>query len=423
MGNLEKNKLIGPAINKIKELKLGQSALLAGSAGIGQAISYIFMPILSRVFTTEDYSTFSLFYAWIVPLAVFSTFRMEFAIPHQSEKVKRYSTANLAMKNSFYFTLLIAAILVVGFLVGHFSHPELCLWLPLGILSISIPQVLYFLSTRENQYKKSGLYRIINNLVLQSISALLGWLSLGSNGLIIGMLIGQLAGAITLAIGNFKALREAGKSSPWPKTLKDYKSYIWYSTPQGLIETLQLSGTIFVIYSLFDEPYPGLFYLCWRILQSPISLISNTIFVVHYNNASQYHNNGEDYQWLIKKTAKLLFVIGSIFGGLLFIFGPQLFALFLGEPWREAGEIARILSLWFVFQFAVTPFSFVAILEKQQRTAFLISVLDIIFKLSSLIIGYNFHSIKIGLTLYSISSSMLLLATYLWYLIKSKKKS
>ncbi len=409
--------------SKIKELKLGQSALLAGSAGIGQAISYVFMPVLSRVFTTEDYSTFSLFYAWIVPLAVFSTFRMEFAIPHQSDTEKRFSTAHLAIKNSMYLTLIITAVLILGYAFGYFEHPEMCLWLPLGILSISIPQILYFLSTRENQYKQSGLYRIINNLVLQSVTALLGWMAWGSNGLIIGMLIGQLAGALTLVIGNFRKLVHARSEHSWPKSLQEFRSYILYSTPQGLIETLQLSGTIFVIYALFDEPYPGLFYLCWRILQSPISLISNTIFVVHYNNASQLHNQNEDYQWLIKKTAKLLFVVGTFIGAILFLFGPPLFAFFLGEPWREAGEIARILSVWFVFQFAVTPFSFVAILEKQQRTAFLLSVIDILIKLLSLMVGSYFHSIQIGLVLYSISSSLLLLYTYFWYLKKSKKHS
>ncbi len=415
--------MIRTITSKIKELKLGQSALLAGSAGIGQAISYIFMPVLSRVFTTEDYSTFSLYYAWIVPLAVFSTFRMEFAIPHQSDSEKRFSTAHLTIKNSIYITLICALILALGYVFGFLSHPEMCIWLPLGILSISIPQILYFLSTRENQYKKSGLYRIINNLVLQSATALLGWMTWGSYGLIIGMLIGQLAGALTLATGNFKKIIQARSSKTWIQSLHEFKSYILFSTPQGLIETLQLSGTIFVIYALFDEPYPGLFYLCWRILQSPISLISNTIFVVHYNNASQLHNQNEDYRWLIKKTAKLLFAVGAFIGVLLFFLGPWLFALFLGEPWREAGEIARILSLWFVFQFAVTPFSFVAILEKEQRTAFLLSVIDIIVKLLSLMVGSHFHSIKIGLTLYSITSSILLLYTYFWYLKKSKKHS
>ncbi len=407
--------------HKIKELKLGQSALLAGSAGIGQAISYLFMPILSRVFTTEDYSVFSLFYAWIVPLAVFSTFRIEFAIPHQHTTQKRFKTAFTALKSSIIITLLISMLILVGWTLGWLQKTTLLFWIPLGILSVSIPQILYFLSTRENQYKKSGLYRIINNLVLQSASAILGWMMWGSTGLIIGMLLGQLAGALTLIIGNVKSLMLHAESKNWIESLKEFKSYILYSTPQGLIETLQLSGTILVIYYLFSEPYPGLFYLCWRILQSPITLISNTIFVVHYNNASQLHNEEKDYQWLIKKTAKLLFIIGGIIGMVLFFLGPNLFALVLGEPWREAGKMAQILSPWFVFQFAVTPFSFVAILENKQRTAFILSLLDILLKMISLWLGSVLNSITIGLLLYSISGTLVLIFTYFWYLKQSKK--
>lgn len=407
--------------HKIKELKLGQSALLAGSAGIGQAISYLFMPILSRVFTTEDYSVFSLFYAWIVPLAVFSTFRIEFAIPHQRNSEKRFKTAYTAIKSSVIITILISLLVFIGWSTGWLQNTNILIWIPIGILSVSIPQILYFLSTRENQYRKSGLYRIINNLVLQSASAILGWMLWGSTGLIVGMLIGQMAGAMTLLVGNGKMLLKNAEKESWTTSLKEFKSYILYSTPQGLIETLQLSGTIFIIYALFDEPYPGLFYLCWRILQSPITLISNTIFVVHYNNASQLHSQQKDYHWLITKTAKLLFVIGGCIGCVLFFFGPPLFAFFLGEPWREAGEIARILSPWFVLQFAVTPFSFVAILENKQRTAFFISLMDIMLKGISLLIGSYLHSITIGLILYSLSGTLILLFTYFWYLKQSKK--
>ena len=407
--------------HKIKELKLGQSALLAGSAGIGQAISYLFMPILSRVFTTEDYSVFSLFYAWIVPLAVSSTFRIEFAIPHQHNSEKRFKTAYTAIKSSVIITLLISLLVFIGWTADWLQNTNILIWIPLGILSVSIPQILYFLSTRENQYRKSGLYRIINNLVLQSASAILGWMLWGSTGLIVGMLIGQMAGALTLLVGNGKMLLKNAEKESWTTSLKEFKSYILYSTPQGLIETLQLSGTIFIIYALFDEPYPGLFYLCWRILQSPITLISNTIFVVHYNNASQLHSQQKDYHWLITKTAKLLFVVGGCIGCILFFFGPPLFAFFLGEPWREAGEIARILSPWFVLQFAVTPFSFVAILENKQRTAFFISLMDIVLKGISLLIGSYLHSITIGLILYSLSGTLILLFTYFWYLKQSKK--
>jgi O-antigen/teichoic acid export membrane protein len=373
------------------------------------------------VFTTEDYSVFSLFYAWIVPLAVFSTFRIEFAIPHQHNSEKRFKTAYTAIKSSVIITLLISLLVYIGWAADWLQNTNILIWIPLGILSVSIPQILYFLSTRENQYRKSGLYRIINNLVLQSASAILGWMLWGSTGLIVGMLIGQMAGALTLLVGNGKMLLKNAEKESWTTSLKEFKSYILYSTPQGLIETLQLSGTIFIIYALFDEPYPGLFYLCWRILQSPITLISNTIFVVHYNNASQLHSQQKDYHWLITKTAKLLFVIGGCIGCVLFFFGPPLFAFFLGEPWRESGEIARILSPWFVLQFAVTPFSFVAILENKQRTAFFISLMDIMLKGISLLIGSYLHSITIGLILYSLSGTLILLFTYFWYLKQSKK--
>lgn len=316
---------------------------------------------------------------------------------------------------------MISLLVFIGWTAGWLQNTNILIWIPLGVLSVSIPQILYFLSTRENQYRKSGLYRIINNLVLQSASAILGWMLWGSTGLIVGMLIGQMAGALTLLVGNGKMLLKNAEKESWTTSLKEFKSYILYSTPQGLIETLQLSGTIFIIYALFDEPYPGLFYLCWRILQSPITLISNTIFVVHYNNASQLHSQQKDYHWLITKTAKLLFIVGGCIGCVLFFFGPPLFAFFLGEPWREAGEIARILSPWFVLQFAVTPFSFVAILENKQRTAFFISLIDIMVKGISLLVGSYLHSITIGLILYSLSGTLILLFTYFWYLKQSKK--
>jgi O-antigen/teichoic acid export membrane protein len=155
--------------------------------------------------------------------------------------------------------------------------------------------------------------------------------------------------------------------------------------------------------------------MCWRLLQAPISLISNTLYVVQYNKASTFLSAGKNYGQELINTSKMLFLPALGMGIILVWKGPELFSWFLGEQWKISGIMAQFLALWFVLQFVISPFSFIAILAKRQQTALIFSVVDMLLKGLALYLGYIQSSIQLGLMYYSATSGTVLLLQFFWY--------
>jgi O-antigen/teichoic acid export membrane protein len=392
--------------------------LMAASSGIGQIISFLLLPILGRIFSPEEFNEFSLIYAWIIPLSILSTLKIELAIPQCTDLQEKYRVTRMALFSTILQTLLLFIPITLWNLV--FDGAIQWYYLPVGVLSFSVPQILNILVTSVNEYTKSSWYRIINNLSLQLFSALFGYIGWGGQGLILGFIIGQLMGAIILMKGHFNKLFNQDFLSIQIHDFKRFSSYIRYSMPQGIIETLQLSGTITLLSYLFGNPVPGIYYLTWRILQAPITMISNSVFVVQYNRCMSLKNAGASYSNQLKKNFLILLVPGLFMGVFLMLAGPMIFDWFLGSQHRPSGEMAKFLAPWFIFQFCVSPFSFVALIENEQKKSLLLNLIDFLLKTIGLVIGYYLNQLETGLILYSAFSCILLIYSYFWYYRLSK---
>jgi O-antigen/teichoic acid export membrane protein len=144
--------------------------------------------------------------------------------------------------------------------------------------------------------------------------------------------------------------------------------------------------------------------------------LSNSVFVIQYNECSKLQASGKSYVSQIKNSFQWLALLGILLGLLFLILGPQLFRILLGEQHELSGQMARFLAFWFVIQFMVSPFSFTAILTKKQSTSLLLNSLDILIKIVSFTSGYYLNNLWIGIALYSLLSGITGICIYRWYL-------
>lgn len=392
---------------------------LSTATALGQLITFLASPILTRLYSTEDFSQYAVFYSLALTLSVIATLRLEYALPKSESPVVASKIAGFAVDTIWKATSIIAVIVAITyFALGGISFYFAIV--PLGVIVIAIPQVYNFLSTRLELYQLNSTFKLVNAVLVNGISILLGWLAFGPYGLGVGFLAGQLLSYLFLRFGVKRKINvtptDIFKSGEWPQ----HRSHAWFNTTQGIIETLQLSGITWLLNVLFQNSDAGLYFMCWKIIQMPVNLISNTVFQVQFNKAADLRNERQSYYTLIRKTSFLLFIGSTIIALILAFFGPTLFALFFGAEWREAGVIAQYLAPFFVFYFSVSPFSFVPIIERKQKEALLLSVIDIAGKMLSIYIGYILGSLHLGFLLYALSGSVMLFITYLWYLRLSK---
>ena len=113
-----------------KSFHLHRALKLSGATAIAQVVSYAAMPILTRLFSAEDYSLLALFFSWLLPFVVVSTLRIEFSIPDAESLSDALVRRNMAKKVSAYLSLFLLAALLVLWLVGVIDNAVLLL-LPL----------------------------------------------------------------------------------------------------------------------------------------------------------------------------------------------------------------------------------------------------------------------------------------------------
>ncbi|MFM2202323.1 MAG: hypothetical protein RL040_1523 [Bacteroidota bacterium] len=401
---------------KSKTFQLDRALKLTSATAAAQVVSYAAMPVLSRVFSVDDYSILALFFSWMLPLVVLSTLRIEFSIPDAENVEEATFRRNVAMKVSLVFSALVLLVGTVLYFSGIAQN--VIVWmLPIGILCTAWVQIYNFYTSRTEEYALNSWVRILGNLAISGFSLLIGFYFYHSQGLVVGFIAGQFISLVVFSVFVKQKPRSylQREVSIAPHGLSKFSKYIFYNTPNGLLEVLQLSLIVFFLEGAFGALVTGAFYLCWRILQAPAALISSTIFLAQYSKASELHRSGEPFHKMIMSTFLLLFGMAVPFILLLFFFGQDLFVFVFGAEWAQAGQFASVLILFFGLNFAIVPFNYVALIKGKHRQQLIIAALDLLTRCLAFYIGYCYGSAQLAITLFSVAGSVFCLVYLAWY--------
>jgi O-antigen/teichoic acid export membrane protein len=170
--------------------------LMTGTT-IAQAIPIAISPILTRIYTPEDFGVFALYIAITVIVSVIATGRYELAITLPKKDEDAVNIVALSIIITFFVSVL--SFLVVFFLNAKITHllknQEISSWLylvPLTVFFTGIYQSFNYWSNRKKQYKRLSISRVAQSGVTGTSNLTMGFLGFGSSGLILGGLIGQL---------------------------------------------------------------------------------------------------------------------------------------------------------------------------------------------------------------------------------------
>ncbi len=356
------------------EFRRNVLTLMTGTT-IAQAIPIAISPILTRIFTPEDFGLFAFYIAIVTILAVLATARYELAIVLPKRRDDAYQIVIMSWVISSLVSLLTLFMiwLFESQIVGLLNNSEIANWLywiPLSIFLTGVYQSLYYWFNREKGYRDMANSRIVQSSTMVVSQVGFGFLTkLSALGLILGQVIGQVLATLYMGQKFIKNTRNMHK----PKRLKQFalaKRYINFPKFLLIAHTMnatsrQLPSIFFNI--LFTVTVAGFYMLIQRVISAPLSIIGGTIGDVFRQQASKaYAERGECISEY-KNTFKKLLII-SVLPFAVFIFiAPDLFAIVFGENWREAGFYAQILTPMFFLQFVTGPLSNMFMIAEKQK--------------------------------------------------------
>ncbi len=373
--------------------------MLAGGTALGQGLIILASPLLTRLYTPEDFGMLAAYVSILSLLSAFVSLRYVLAIPLAQDETTASNILVLSLLIVLIMSLLIG--LGVQFFGDHIAilvkSPELgfYLWLlPVSLLGTGLYQALSYWAMRKKAFVRLAHTRLTQSLGQVLIQTTLGIFKMGLLGLLLGEVAGRAGGSGNLATLAWRQDSDSFKKVSIPgirQAAYRYRRFPLLSSGSALLNIAGLQLPPLLIVMLYGPQVAGWFALAQRVISLPMSLIGHSVAQVYFGEASRLANeNPKGLQNLFLKTAKKLVAWGFVPIVLLSLLGPWLFVLVFGETWHEAGVYVQLLSFMFLLKFVMGPLSqTLNILEKQDwqlawdagRLVLVISVLLISFSL------------------------------------------
>lgn len=349
--------------------------LMSGTT-IAQAIPIAISPILTRIYTPEDFGLFAFYMSIISIVAVIVTGRFELAIMLP----RKESDALYIVIISSLLTLFISSFL---FIIIYFFNSSITIWLgnpniskwlyfiPFSILLVGLYQSLNYWFNRKRDYKKLSMNRIIQSSSTSVTNLIFGFVKTFQGGLILSSILGQFLALIVftksiMTVENRKFIKEI-RIAKLIAIARKYKKFPQIDVPSALLN-ISSHQSIAILFNIFFTPVvAGYFYLTQRILGLPVSIVATAVLDVFKEQAARDYREYKNAKEIYKKTFKKLSILATIPTLILYFIVVDIFVIVFGQDWRIAGEYAQLLLPMLFLQFISSPLSFMFyIAEKQQ---------------------------------------------------------
>lgn len=374
------------------ELSRNVLTLMTGTT-IAQAIPIAITPILTRIYTPEDFGVLALFVAVIVILGSVANGRYELAImlPEADEDAVNIAALGLLIAVIFSFMLLIPVVMFNKEIASLLDNQEITFWLyfiPFVVLMMGLYNILNYLNTRKKLYKDIARTTIYRSIVSAMLQIGIGSFKSGVTGLISGQIASQIVANVRLVKNtklnyNLKTItREKIKTLAFR-----YRDFPLFSSWGSLANNLSIYLINILISIFYSVATLGFLTLAQKMLLFPSVIIGSAFGQVFYQEATNEKQKTGAAVNSYNSTLKKLVLISISFFVPLYFFIEEIFVFVFGENWRLAGIYAMILLPLFAVQFISSTLSVIFNVFEKQKLALIWQVVLLINTVGVLLIS------------------------------------
>ncbi|MBM7662862.1 O-antigen/teichoic acid export membrane protein [Bacillus mesophilus] len=345
---------------------LNKVILLAGGTAVAQGLQVILSPVLTRLYTPNDFGVLMIFISIVGICSKVVDLRYPLAIPLPDEEDQALNLLALSLILSITITaIMFSSFLVIGdevLSLLDIEELQQYYWLiGLSILGIGLYQSLNHWAIRKRDYLLVTVTKLNQSIVQLVVQLLFGFLKLGNFGLLLGDSLGRMGGSGLLATLVWKKHRRNFHHITVSKMIevaKLYRRFPLYSSWSSLLNGAALQITPLLIAMNYGTGVAGLWALSDRVVGAPMGLVGTAVAQVFLGEGAKYAREDPlKFQNLFNRTAKQLFMWGVIPTILLLFLSPWLFQFIFGAEWKDAGVYVQFLALMYLAQFTMSPLS------------------------------------------------------------------
>lgn len=305
-----------------------------------QGINFLFIPILSRLYSPVDYAVFGLYLALVGILSATATAKLHDAISTTDSKRNVGLLVGLCSKILCIFLMAVAipVVVYIQYQFGMLLVGVLCVG---SIAFVAISNIALQVLMRERRY---GSYSFQIFLTI-GLPPLLQAAFVGLGGL--GLVVGSFASHATSAMLGFWTLKAVNPDLSFQFSkrefviLKRYSSFPLFSLPNLLIMLVRSKLLYFVLPMAAARNYLGLYTQADRLLSAPASLFAIAFRPI----ATEALGNPKTMVATLEKFLRIQwYFLTPILAGTM-VFASEILVILLGRQWQEVAPIFKILAV------------------------------------------------------------------------------
>lgn len=392
--------------------------LLSGNV-LAQVITLVAYFALTRIFSTEDYGLYSIFYSYIEVLIILSTCKYELSIvtadtDREAAAVSRY-TLRLNAIVSFLLLTVVLALWLTGSLPGNFSQ--------LGWMVLLIPPMVFFCGTSRVYsflFNRAHGYRIMAaSETVNAASAALLKIGLGLLGVLqAGLPVGTVAGR---AIGNlvYRLKMKHLEHCTWREqreAARKHRNFPRYVATKDFINSFSGNLPFLWLALYFDRADVGLFSLALTFTFRPVNILNGAFEQVLYARTAEgvrEHRSVSRTIWRFLLTVNAFAI--PLFVLAWFVAEP-VFAFCFGGKWAGCGVYVQALLPWVFLMLSSTSLMFISNVFSTQRIEFGFYLVLLALRIAAIAVGIHAGDFLLAIRLYAAAGALVAASLLVWYL-------
>ncbi len=352
--------------------------LMTGTT-IAQAIPIAISPILTRLYTPEDFGVFALYMSVASILSVVATGRYELAIMLPKKDEDAINIVAISILISFLVSFI--ALLIIFFfnaqittLLGNSKISSWLYFIPITIVLTGIYQSFNYWSNRKKQYKRLATSRVIQSGTRATTNLGMGFGGFGSSGLILSSILGQ--GVATAILGRMvwqedkRRLEEVKRLKIFALSRR-YIKFPKFDLTSAIIYSIYTNMAVMFFTKFFESSVSGFYFFANRIIKLPFSFFISAFSDVFYQKLSRttdYIKIAQELNSFSVKIFKITFIPFMFIVYSSFYYVEPIF----GKEWSELYIYISIFSMPIYIGLLLAPYGHVLkIINRQEVSMYL----------------------------------------------------
>lgn len=349
--------MIAKLFAKYQSIGLITLSLLAGAI-----ITFIALPILTRLYSVTDFGAYGIALAIVSVLSTVSNLRLDQALLVADEQDKK----SLIFEGAVFST---AIALMSGIVISFILNVEMAGAVATGVLANTLIQSLYnYQFSVHKEYFCAGL-NVFRSAIMVAVQLLLPFVMQISlvNSYNVSSIIMIVAVLIYL-------LKHQLYQVSW-QAFRNYKDFIYANTPHALLNSFSHNLPYYVVSHFVGVQAMGFYAIVERTLRVPINLISQTLrqfFIRKFKDADSSQN--------ALKASVLLSLVSLPLFALVFVLPESLYLWIFGSEWVGISVYFQVLALGYWAIFCNPPSSAYLIAKRNSQVLFKLQIVELLIK-------------------------------------------